>query len=153
MLEDDLRNFPMATTGYLQNVWAAQRYQDIIAAGELYKFIVRAVQAAETRLLRSCLSFAFLQGDWLDCRLTVFVKDLTLRGFYSAEWPEPELNDGVVTINSGNTTTPCRSRDHRTLIGLVRKVRNMPGHDCGRLFFFEVCTVHRPVSAFLYLQA
>jgi hypothetical protein len=154
MLEDGLRNLPMATTGYLQRIRATQHYQDIIAAGELYKVIVRAVQAAETRLLTTCLSrpFVFVQEDWLDCRLLAFVKDLTLHGFYSAEWSEPELIDGFVTINSGNTITPYCSRDHRTLIGLVRKVQIMPRPNCRRFLFIEVCTVHRPVAAFLYSQ-
>ena len=52
MLEDDLRNFPMSTTGYLQKIRASQRYRDIIAVDELFKFITQVVGFASGRAFR-----------------------------------------------------------------------------------------------------
>lgn len=102
----------MATTGYLEKIRATQHYRDIIAAGELYKAIVRAVQAAEIQFLRPYRRATRLQGDWLDFRLTFFVWDLTLCKHSIAAWVQPpKLNDGVVPINSCSTINPWRFRD------------------------------------------
>ena len=125
MLEDDLRNFPMVTTGYLQKIRATQIYQDTIAVDKLFKAMVRAVQAAKTEFSRTDDIVAVLEVNWLvGCRLTFAVWNLT-RGL---KWPE--LIRGIVTMNSGNAVAPCLFSDRSTLIRLVRKLRSMPDYDC-----------------------
>ena len=125
MFEDDLRIFPMATTGYLQKILATQRYQDIIAVDELFKAIVRVVQAAKTEFSKTDGKATFLEGNWLvGCRLTFAVWDLT----HDMIWPG--LIRGIVTMNNGNEVTPCLFSDRSTLIRLVRKLRSMPDYDC-----------------------
>jgi len=109
MLEDDLRNFPMTTTGYPQKIRATQSYQDTIAVDKLFKAMVRAVQAAKTEFSRTDDIVAVLEVNWLvGCRLTFAVWNLT-RGYAVA---------------------PCLFSDRSTLIRLVRKLRSMPDYDC-----------------------
>jgi len=71
MLEDDLRHFPMATTGYLQKIRASKRYQDIIAVDALFNAIASGLGRphAGTPYLPSP-AYAV---DWLGYRLHIMV--------------------------------------------------------------------------------
>ena len=135
MLEDDLRNFPMAPIGYLQKIRAAQHYRDITAADELFKIIVRSKQAARIIFSTTNHMVVFVEVEWLDCRLTLVVRALTRR--QRSELESAALDYGIVTINSGNPATPGHSPNRSTLIRLIRRLRNLPDFDCGRLY--DVC--------------
>ena len=124
MLEDDLRNFPMATTDYLQRIRATQRYQDIIAVHALFEVIQRVT------LGRRCDG---IRLDWLKYRLHVNIFDLTQREWrtknvwYPKRWvPLVQcLGDryGVINIKSVHAITPGQSPDRSILIDLVRCLR------------------------------
>jgi hypothetical protein len=136
MFEDDLQDFPMATTGYLQKIRAAKRYQDIIAAEELFKVIVRAVQVARTRFSKTDYTAFSLKVDSLNCRIGLVVWALTRRK--RSEMESMALKYGVVTFRSGNPATLDHSRNRSTLIRLIRRLRDLPDYGCGRLSY-EVC--------------
>jgi hypothetical protein len=126
MLEDDLRNFPIATTDYLQRIQATQRYQDIIAVHALFKVIQRAI----LRPRYYCVPL-----DWLKYRLHVNIFDLTRWTWATSmlwqqnEWPSQVqcMGDrfGVMNIKSVHAITPGQAPDRSILIDLVRCLRRL----------------------------
>jgi hypothetical protein len=126
MLEDDLRNFPMATTDYLQRIQATQRYQDIIAVHALFEVIQRVTPWRRGYNIRL---------DWLKYRLYVNIFDLTQRRWRKKTvWYQKgcvplvqNMGDryGVININSVHPITPGQSPDRSILIDLVRCLRRL----------------------------
>jgi hypothetical protein len=127
MLEDDLRNFPMATTDYLQRIQATQRYQDIIAVHALFEVIQRAILG---QLIYS------VPLDWLEYRLHVNIFDLTrLTWATKMAWHQYGCplfftrimgdRPGVINIKSVHAITPGQSPDRSILIDLVRCLRRL----------------------------
>lgn len=126
MLEDDLRNFPMATTGYLQRIRATQRYQDIIAVHALFEAIQRAI------LGRRC---GYVPMDWLKYRLSAYSFNLTDQTWRTEKrWYQNRLAPlvqyigdrfGVINIKSIHAITPGQSPDRSILIDLVRCLRRL----------------------------
>jgi hypothetical protein len=126
MLEDDLRNFPMATTDYLQRIRATQRYQDIIAVHALFEAIQRAI------LGRRC---GYVPMDWLKYRLSAYSFNLTDQTWRTEKrWYQNRLAPlvqyigdrfGVINIKSIHAITPGQSPDRSILIDLVRCLRRL----------------------------
>jgi hypothetical protein len=126
MLKDDLRNFPMATTDYLQRIRATQRYQDIIAVHALFEVIQRVT------LGRRCYCTRL---DWLKYRLRVNIFDLTQQMWHTQSyWGQKRWvslvqfmgdRDGVINITSVHAITPGQSPDRSILIDLVRCLRRL----------------------------
>jgi hypothetical protein len=127
MLEDDLRNFPIATTDYLQRIRATQRYQDIIAVHALFEVI--------QKMPLGCHYYSAPFGDWLKYRLRVNILYLTQREWgtekvwYEKRWVRlvQSMGDrhGVINIKSVHAITPGQSPDRSILIDLVRCLRRL----------------------------
>jgi hypothetical protein len=122
MSEDDLRNFPMAMTDYLQRIRATQRYQDIIAVHALFEVIQRATLGWRSYGIHL---------DWLKYRLRVNILDLTQRMWRTKNfWGVPLVQsmgdrDGVINIKSVHAITPGQSPDRSLLIDLVRCLQRL----------------------------
>jgi hypothetical protein len=126
MSEDDFRNFPMATTDYLQRIRATQRYQDIIAVHALLEAIQRVIPGPP---------YFWVPLDWLKYRLRVNIFDLTqqkwrtARVWYQNRWVSfaqtVEDRDGVINIKSVHAITPGQSPNRSILIDLVRCLRRL----------------------------
>lgn len=126
MSEDDLRNFPMATTDYLQRIRATQRYQDIIAVHALFEAIQRVILEP---------GFFWVPLDWLKYRLCVDIFDLTQREWCTRNvWYQKGRvplvqfmgdRDGVINIKSVHGITPGQSPGRSILIDLVRCLRRL----------------------------
>jgi hypothetical protein len=126
MLEDDLRNFTMATTDYLQRIRATQRYQDIIAVHALLEVIQRAI--LERR-------YYCVHLDWLEYRLHIDIFDWKpwerpTEIFWHKKERAPLVQRmvdrfGVINTNFVRPITPGQSPDRSILIDLVRCLRRL----------------------------
>jgi len=72
MLEDDLRHFPMATTGYLQKVRGSKRVQDFIRMHALFNAPVQRLDPWESRGI-----FSSNGVDWLGYQVHEKAVDLS----------------------------------------------------------------------------